>query len=125
MKTVYRILLLAILSISFPIGRLFEIFIWNNRITKIEITSSNRVSDFKGNTCSFQRFAGDIKKKVNIHLQKWSDYVIRVRQSDFNIKRLFLTQNNKTSYLKTILIKQFLFNIFYSDDSVSELGFSY
>lgn len=125
MKTVYRILLLAILSISFPIGRLFEIFIWNNRVTKIEITASNSVSDLKGKTCSYHRFAKEIKKKVNIHLQKWSDYVVRVRQSDFKIKRLLLTQNNKTSYLKTILIKQFLFNIFYSDDSVSELQFSF
>jgi hypothetical protein len=125
MKTFYRILLLAILSISFPIGRLFEIFIWNNRVTKIEIAASNSLSGVKGKTCSYQSFAGEIKKKVNIHLQKWSDYVVRVRQSDFKIKRLFLTQNNKTSYLRTILIKQFLFNIFYSDDSVSELRHSY
>lgn len=125
MKTVYKILLLAILSISFPIGRLFEIFIWNNRITRIEIVTSNLASEFKGKTCSFQRITREIKKKDNTYFQKWSEYVIIVRLSDLKIKSLFFSQNNKTSFLRALLIKQFLFNIFYSDDSVSGLRVIY
>ncbi len=121
MKTVYKILLLAILSISFPNGRLFEIFIWNNRITKTEITVSDSFSELKGKTCSFQRITREIKNKDNIHFQQWSDYVVIIKLSNFKIKHLFLIQNSKTSYLRTLLIRQFLFNILYSDDSVSGL----
>ncbi len=51
MNIVYKILLFSILSISLPIGKLFEIFIWNDQIIKTEIVSEKQRLASRGRIC--------------------------------------------------------------------------
>ncbi len=121
MRTAYKILLLTILSLSFPIGKLFEIFIWNNRITKTEIVTSNQRSELKGKTCSFIKISREILKKFTIHLQDKSEFRVIERIASLKNKQTLTTQINKTDGLKALLIKRFILNVFYTDDYVSSL----
>ena len=61
MNLVYKILLFSILSISLPNGKLFEIFIWNDRITKTEVVINKQRLDSKGRFCFFIKIAKDIR----------------------------------------------------------------
>jgi hypothetical protein len=69
MNIVYKILLFSIFSISLPIGKLFEIFIWNDRIIKTEIVSEKQRLESRGRICYFVKPAKEIQKKLSIFLQ--------------------------------------------------------
>lgn len=121
MNLVYKILLFSILSISLPIGKLFEIFIWNDRIKKTEIVINKQRLDSKGRFCFFIKIAKDIKKKLSIYLLNKPDFALIVRITNKkNIQSLSI-QNNKTNSYKILLIRRFLFNILYLDDSCDAL----
>jgi len=118
---VYKILLFSILSISLPIGKLFEIFIWNDRITKTEIVFNKQRLDSIGRFCFFIKIAKEIKKKLSTYLLNKSDFALIKRiTNNKNIQSLSI-QNNKTNNIKTLLIRRFIFNILYLDDSECEL----
>ena len=117
MNLVYKILLFSLLSISFPIGKLFDIFIWNDRITKTEIVIIKQSLKSKGRFCFFIKIAKDIKKKLSTYLLSKPDFALIERITNKkNIQSLSI-QNNKTISYKILLIRRFLFNILYLDDS--------
>ena len=121
MNLVYKIFLFSILSISFPIGKLFEIFIWNDRITKTEIAFEKQRLESRGRICFFVKIAIEIQKKLTIHLQNRPDFAMIERiTNNKNIQSLSI-QNNKINSYKTLLIRRFLFNILYLDDSEYKL----
>ena len=113
MNLVYKIFLFSILSISFPIGKLFEIFIWNDRITKTEIAFEKQRLESRGRICFLVKIAIEIQKKLSIHLQDRPDFAMIERiTNNKNIQSLSI-QNNKINSYKTLLIRRFLFNILY------------
>ena len=121
MNIVYKILLLSILSFSLPIGKLFEIFIWNDRITKTEIVLNKQRLDSKGRFCFFIKIAKDIKKKLSTYLLNKPDFALIERITNRkNIQSLSI-QNNKTNNIKPLLIRRFIFNKIYIDDSECKL----
>ncbi|MBN2571613.1 MAG: hypothetical protein JXA68_05755 [Ignavibacteriales bacterium] len=117
MNLVYKILLFSLLSISLPIGKLFEIFIWNGQITKTEIVFYKKRLESKGRICFFVKIAKENKKKLSNHLQSRLDFAIIERISNKNNRQSLSIQNNKTNICKTLLIRRFIFNILYLDDS--------
>ncbi len=122
MNIAYRILLFSILSICFPIGKLFEIFVWNDRVTKTEIVFEKKRLESTGRICSFVKHANEIQKKLSTYLQDRLDFAIIERiTSNKNIQSLSI-QNIKINNIKMLLIRRFLFNILYLDDSEQELG---
>lgn len=121
MNIVYKILLFSIFSISLPIGKLFEIFIWNDRIIKTEIVSEKQRLESRGRICYFVKPAKEMQKKLSIFLQNRPDFTLIVRiTNNINIQSLTI-QNHKVNGIKTLLISRFLFNILYLDDSEYEL----
>lgn len=121
MNIAYKILLFSILSISLPIGKLFEIFVWNDRITKTEIVFERQRLESTGRICYFVKLAKKIQKKLSIYLQDRLDFAIIVRITNNKNIQFLSIQNNKISNIKTLLIRRFLFNILYLNDSEQEL----
>jgi len=122
MNIVYKILLFSILSISLPIGKLFEIFIWNDQIIKTEIVSEKQRLASRGRICHFVKHAKEIQKKLSIFLQNRPDFTLIERiTNNKNIQSLTI-QNHKVNGIKTLLISRFLFNILYLDDSEYEFS---
>ena len=122
MNIAYKILLFSILSISLPIGKLFEIFIWNDRITKTEIVFEKQRFESDERVCDFVTLAKEIQKKLSIFLQNRPDFTLIERiTNNKNIQSLTI-QNHKVNGIKTLLISRFLFNILYLDDSEYEFS---
>lgn len=122
MNLFYKILLFSILSIGLPIGKLFEIFVWNDRITKTEIVSEKQRLESRGRICYFVKLVKKIQKKLSLNLQERPDFSLIERfTNNRNIQSLTI-QNNKVNGIKTYLISRFIFNILYLDDSECELS---
>lgn len=117
MNLVYKILLFSLLSISLPIGKLFEIFVWNDRITKTEIVFYKKRLESRGRFYFFVKIAKETTKKFSIYLQDKSDFAIIERITNKKNTQSLSIQNNKTISYKILLIRRFLFNILYLDDS--------
>jgi len=121
MNIAYKILLFSILSISLPIGKLFEIFIWNDRITKTEIVFEKQRFESDERVCYFVTLAKEIQKKLSIYFQDRLDFAIIKRITNNKNTQTLSIQKNKINRIKTLLIRRFLFNILYLDDSEFEL----
>lgn len=121
MNLVYKILLFSLLSISLPIGNLFEIFNWNDRITKTEIVFDKQRLESKGRICFYLKISKEIQKKFSIYLLDKSDFAIIVRIANNKNIQSISTQNKKINNIRTLLIRRFIFNILYLDDSEHEL----
>jgi len=121
MNLVYEILLFSLLSISLPIGKLFEIFVWNDRITKTEIVFYKKRLESRGRICFFAKIVKETIKKFSIYLQNKSDFAIIERITNKKNTQSLSIQNNKTNSCKILLIRRFLFHILYLDDSYHAL----
>lgn len=117
MNLVYKILLFSILSISLPIGKLFEIFIWNDRITKTEVVINKQRLDSKGRFCFFIKIAKDIIKKLSTYFLHKPDFALIERITNKKNTQSLSIQNNKANSYKLLLIRRFFFNLLYLDDS--------
>lgn len=118
MNLFYKIFLLSLLSISFPIGKLFDIFIWNNRITKTETVFFKKRVTSRKSICSFVKIAKAIKNELIGNLQKRSDFtIIEILTNKKNILSSFI-QNNKSNNYKVLFIKQFVFNKLLADETL-------
>lgn len=116
MNLVYKILFFSILSISFPIGKLLDIFIWNDSVKRTEVVIKNQ-NPVKKKICFFVKIAKEIQKKRSTDLQNRFNFAITERLLSKRNIQLLSVQNNKVNNNKTLLIKQFIFNIIYLDDS--------
>lgn len=121
MKLVYKILLFSILSINLPIGKLFEIFIWNDRIIKTEIVFNSLRVNSKGKFCLVIKISKDIKKKLSSNIFNKPDFALIERITNKKNKQSFSIQNNKTNNIKPLFIRRFIFNTLCKDDSECEL----
>lgn len=117
MNLVYKILLFSLLSISLPIGNLFEIFNWNDRITKTEIVFDKQKLESKGRICFYIKISKEIQKKISIYLLDKSDFALIGRITNNKNIQSISTQNKKINNIETLLIRRFIFNILYLDDS--------
>jgi hypothetical protein len=120
MNPVYNILLFSILSISLPIGKLFEIFIWNDRIAKTEIVYNKQSIDSKGRFCFLIKIAKNIKKKHSVYLLNKSDFVSIERITNKKNIQLLSVQNNISNNIKPLIMNRFVINILFSDDPECE-----
>lgn len=122
MDLVYKILLFSLISNYLAIGKLFDIFIWNNRITRTEIVfyKKERLESI-GRICFFVKIEKEIKKKLSIQKKTRFDFRIIERISNKRNRKLISIENNKFNCLRTLLIRRFIFNIIYLDDSKYEL----
>ena len=117
MNTVYKILLLSILSFSLPIGRLFETFIWNDRIIKTETVFRKKRLETIGKFCLFIKIVKKIEKSLSTHFQDKQNFVTIEKIKTSEIKQFVSIQNIRTNRFKTKIIRRFKFNILYIDDS--------
>jgi len=107
MKRFTRILFFFILTLSLPVGKLFDIFSWNSIIIKTEITLDRRVRSNRG-ICYYKLELGRIVNKAESAKQ----YSI--------VKRISLLQSIKYEldfqYFQSVFasikpqIKEFFFN---------------
>jgi len=117
MNIVYKILLLSILSFSLPIGRLFEIFIWNDRIIKTETVIHKKRLETKGKNCLFLKIVKKIEKTLSTQFRDRQDFVTIEKIKTLETKRSIFIQKNRTYKFKTQLIRRFIFNMLYMNDS--------
>lgn len=105
------------MSISFPIGKLFEIFIWNDRITKTEIVSPNQRWGSGGRICFFVKIAKDLLKQHSLSSQASRNFTVIERIiSKKNIQSLFV-QNRKVCRYWKIIIRRFISNVLFLDET--------
>jgi hypothetical protein len=120
MNLVYKILLFSVLSISLPIEKIFEIFNWKDRITRTEIVFDKQKIESKERICFFVKIVKDIKKMFSFYLLDKSDFaIIEGITNNKNLQSLS-TRNKKIKNIETLLIRRFVFNILYLDDSDHE-----
>ncbi|MBN1970403.1 MAG: hypothetical protein JW870_13630 [Candidatus Delongbacteria bacterium] len=122
MTIAYKIFLFSILSISLPIGKLFEIFVWKDRITKTEIVFEKQRLGSTGKICYFIKLRKEIHKKFSKYFQDRLDFAIIERIRNNTNSQYLSIQKNKINHIKTLLIRRFIFNILYLDDSEYKLG---
>ena len=113
MKFVYKILLFSILSIGFPVGSLFDIFIWNDRIIKTEIVSDKQGLNSGGRTFFFIK---SVKKHFN-RLKKRLNVVIIEKITQTKNIRVLSVQRFDFYCFKASLIRRSLLKVLYVDDS--------
>ncbi|NLF41905.1 MAG: hypothetical protein GX587_04355 [Bacteroidales bacterium] len=116
MNLVYKIILFSLLSISLPIGKLFDLFVWNDRITKTEIVIHTRETGSKGRICFFVKIIKHTTQKLSSYFQDKFYYAIIERITNIKSIQLLSIQNNKTERYLFKLIRQFHFNITYISD---------
>jgi hypothetical protein len=130
MNFISKILLFSILSISFPIGKLFDIFIWNLRITRTEVVFNNQHIQSKEESCYFfSKITKPLKNKLSSPHLFDSLYAIPERIASKTTVQSIANQNKKTNSLTTAVIKRSIFNVVYVDDSgnmaIPSLQYSY
>lgn len=113
----FKILFYLVLSISFPIGRLFEIFIWNNQIRNIENVSRPVKIKALGRSCSFLKIVRKLKRRIIDRKKHLLVIKIRERIITSESKKLLISQTQKTNPLKKCLIRRYIFNVCYLDDA--------
>jgi hypothetical protein len=122
MNFFYKILLFSLLSFGFPIGKLFEIFIWNDRITKTEFVFHRQRIDSKRKFCLFVKISKYIKTKFSSNLLNKPDFALIGKITNKKNKQSISIQNHKASNIKPAIIRRNVFNILFIDDSVSDLS---
>lgn len=113
MNLVYKAILFSLLSISLPIGRLFELFVWNDRIQKTEIVIHSRETGSKGRICFFIKTIKKTPQKLSSFIRDKFYYAIIERIANYKSTLILSIQNNKTEKYISKLIRQFHFNITY------------
>ena len=116
MNLFYKILIFSILSFSLPIGKLFELFIWDNRITKTETVFERRINA-EGRNCQYVKVIKEINKKLSVHLQNKSNFLIIEKVNTQITKQILYTQKIKFNNIKRLVNNQYMFNLLYVDDS--------
>lgn len=117
MSVARNTVLFLLLLISLPAGSLFEIFIWNNRITKTEIVSAKQRSKANARLCSYQKIIKELKKDLFNQFIAGSLFSIKERIICTKNLQSILVQNDKTNGLNTLMIRRSIFNTFYIDES--------
>lgn len=108
MQRIYKVLLFSALSISFPIGKLFEIFIWNDKVIRSEIVSCRRYIKPGRGICFFAKVVLDMRKKFLSDIQNSTEYkIIELAVNRMSIILLSL-QDQKVINYKILFIKQFI-----------------
>jgi len=130
MNFISKILLFSILSISFPIGKLFDIFIWNLRITRTEVVFNNQhIQSKEESRYFFSKITKPLKNKLSSPHLFDSLYAIPERIASKTTVQSIANQNKKTNSLTTAVIKRSIFNVVYVDDSgnmaIPSLQYSY
>lgn len=120
MNFISKILLFSILSISLPIGKLFDIFIWNERIIRTEIVLNNQHIQPEGQSCFYVKIAKQLENICSAPLLFNSIKTIPERITNKTTVQSIANQNKKTNSLTTAVIKRSVFNMVYVDESGNE-----
>lgn len=116
MNLACKIILFSLLSMSLPIGRLFELFVWNDQITKTEIVIHSRETGSKGRNCFFVKIIKETAQKLSSFFRDKLYYATIERIANYKSILLLSIQNNRTGEYIFKLIRQFHFNITYFSD---------
>lgn len=94
-RLVFRVLLYLFISFSFPVGRLFEIFSWNNSIIKTEIVVSKKTLETKKTCNLFQKVFFDIlnQQTKSYKLLQQQIFILQIFEKD--VKTIFVSQKQK------------------------------
>jgi len=117
MNLARNIVLFVLLFISLPIGSLFEIFSWNNQITKTEFVLNKQKSKAKARICSYQKIVKELRKDLFNRFIAGSVFSIKERITSSENLQSILVQNDKTKGFNTLMIRRSVFNTLYIDDS--------
>lgn len=122
MSIIYKILFFSLLWCSCPIGRLFEIFRWNDNIIKTEYVSVVKESNYK----STFHFVLNISKKITtnsiVSFYHKQLFVFRNLIHNTKSKLILFDSNNQFKELKKELLIRLLFNINFKVDSIPLLS---
>ena len=117
MNLARNIVLFLLLIISLPIGSLFEIFSWNNQITKTEFVLNKQRSKANTRICSYQKIVKELKKDLFNRFIAGSAFSIKERVKCSEELQSILVQNDKINGLNTLMIRRSVFNTLYIGDS--------
>jgi hypothetical protein len=117
MNLQYKILFLSILSIGFPVGRLFEIFIWNDRITKTEVVAPDKRLGSGGRICFFVKIARELQKQLSLRLQAHLNLAVAAQIVSKQDTRSILVQLRKIRSFRKFIIRRSVSNVLYLDES--------
>jgi len=113
----YKIFVFLLLSLTFPFGKLYDIFIWDVRIIKTESVFDKHSKEPKGKRSFFLKSSKEIKKVSSGNSICKPDFSLFERITKNNILDSFSTQNGKVNTIKTLFIRRFHFNMLYIDES--------
>lgn len=117
MNTIYKILIFIIFSFTIPIGKLFEIFVWQNNIIKIEYVVKNNEIESRQNSKTI--FVKLYHKNNETERHNIFEYCLYNFEKYENIKsKLKLNTYNKLfDNHKFKILKRFMFNLIYFDEN--------
>jgi len=117
MNIFYKILLFSILSFTFPIGKIFEIFIWNDRIVKIETEFQVKNPENKKCFWLFINLQKYLKDNLIFRFHNEQYFIIKEKLQNIKTHRIIAIQQKCLDRFKNRFIRCYLFNVQYSDDT--------
>lgn len=121
MKLFCKILFISILSLTFPVGKMVELFAWNNRIVKTETVVRNHQAGIRGRYCSFVKIAGQIFAETSERVKRNRKYTLCELVRNIRIRQTVSLQMKRFSVYKNRFDSQPVFNIVYSDDPEDQM----
>lgn len=116
MYSIFNILFLSLLSFTIPIGKLFEIFIWNDRVTKTEsVIQLNRI-DKKRRLCFFVKIVKKSKALLIAECKKKQLFLLKEIFQNITNNKIQSIQTSQFNQFKNHLKKGQIFNIIYFDE---------
>jgi len=115
MNVIYKILIFSVFSYTIPIGKIFEIFVWQDNIIKTEYVVKKTAN----------------KNSSNVLLLKFDKKAINTKNNSIfnnyhiNYEKIENSKNNLTLFtfkilfnnIKTRTIHRFVFNLIFSDEN--------
>ncbi|OQY01137.1 MAG: hypothetical protein B6I20_07945, partial [Bacteroidetes bacterium 4572_117] len=115
MQNISKILVFLSIILAIPVGKLYEIFIWNDKIVSIGYVLKEKKIDLKNNP--YILFV-KINKKNNVAKQIFfSYYFVNYQKYENSKNELTLNiQKNIFNKHKSRITHRFLYNLIYSDN---------
>ena len=116
MQLLLRIVVFTVLSFTLPIGRLFDLFVWNNSIVRVEHVENCR--KITANAV-YKHFVKQFKAVKTECLQSFfgiNYFVIIEKVKNTQVNQLYKFQNSHHNNFISQVIFQFVFNVQYADE---------
>ena len=121
MNFIYKIVLFSILSFSLPIGVLFEIFIWNDRIINTETIFRGNRFGINGRFFLFIKIVKETNAKLSDSFHKKYEYTVRELHQNIRIRQALLIQKKQFGKFRNRLGRILICNIIYIDEPENQI----